>query len=327
MHIRSEYTQNKIQEFFGLSAYYMVDIAEKIVTDTKGLDDFHPDKTIEETKSLLRFLAALDSSLSPWTDKEVNLYIEHTISKYGMKNYPIVPMTNWGARNVRITLPSFGSTGNVGTGTRLQDQAYELRFFNGRWVMSLPNQPSFLTLAAKEEVVTKEVYNNEKSTFATRDETSAINESITTQNSKIEGIEVFNGRFNGSPEKVVYTDNFNKPEGPLQLDANGKVPNDVLPNSGAAEVFKGFWNAQTNTPQIPPASEANKGWYYRVSTAGGTVIDGFGNWVVDAKILSDGARWANFPPPNIGGASDSELARGDLDLDNVNVLPRGELDI
>lgn len=76
------------------------------------------------------------------------------------------------------------------------------------------------------------------------------------------------------------------------LDINAKVPTSQLPDSvlGALE-YKQPWNANTNTPTIPAASSANRGWYYKVSVAGTTNIDGITDWGLGDWIISNGTTW------------------------------------
>jgi hypothetical protein len=56
-------------------------------------------------------------------------------------------------------------------------------------------------------------------------------------------------------------------------------------------VYQSTWNASTNTPTIPAAAPGNKGWYYKVSVAGATVIDGSSDWLPGDWIVSNGAAW------------------------------------
>lgn len=76
------------------------------------------------------------------------------------------------------------------------------------------------------------------------------------------------------------------------LDSNARIPLANMPEgiSGGLD-YKGTWNANTNTPTIPTAALGNKGWYYRVSVAGTTTIDGINSWDVGDWILSNGIAW------------------------------------
>lgn len=80
------------------------------------------------------------------------------------------------------------------------------------------------------------------------------------------------------------------------LDSGGKVPTSQLPDGilGQLEYISG-WNASTNSPAIPPASSANKGEFYMVSTA---VNAGHGHanvpnvsFDVGDWLLSNGTSW------------------------------------
>jgi hypothetical protein len=76
------------------------------------------------------------------------------------------------------------------------------------------------------------------------------------------------------------------------LGSDGKVPAEQLPAAlfGALS-YQGTWNANTNTPTIPAAAVANKGHYYRVSTAGTTTVGGFNDWQIGDWVTSNGTSW------------------------------------
>ena len=89
--------------------------------------------------------------------------------------------------------------------------------------------------------------------------------------------------------------------GVATLDASGKLTTSQIPSSLVGSiVYQGVWNASTNTPTIPAASSGNKGYYYKVSVAGTTAVDGYSNWSLGDLIISDGAAWDNVQ----GGSSD-----------------------
>lgn len=80
--------------------------------------------------------------------------------------------------------------------------------------------------------------------------------------------------------------------GVATLDGTGKVPSSQLPASMLGAVnYQGVWNATTNTPTIPAAAPANKGYYYKVSVAGTTAVDGMEEWAVGDWITSNGTTW------------------------------------
>lgn len=73
------------------------------------------------------------------------------------------------------------------------------------------------------------------------------------------------------------------------LAAFGKIQGTI---NGLANglVYKGVWNASTNSPTII-SSTGTLGWFYKVGTAGTTTIDGNSNWTVGDIVLFDGGTW------------------------------------
>ena len=78
------------------------------------------------------------------------------------------------------------------------------------------------------------------------------------------------------------------------LDGNSKILPAYLPDSiTGAMVYKGTYDASTNTPAIPDADTANLGWLYVTSVAG-TYTPTVGTPVVLAPgdwLISDGTEW------------------------------------
>jgi hypothetical protein len=110
--------------------------------------------------------------------------------------------------------------------------------------------------------------------------------------------------------------------GYASLDASGKVPTAQLPSTGAS-VYQGTWNAATNTPTIPAASAGNNGWYYNVSVAGTTNINGINSWAVGDQIISNGTVWQKIPNAqavsSVNGYTGAVvLVKGDVGLGNVD---------
>ena len=109
------------------------------------------------------------------------------------------------------------------------------------------------------------------------------------------------------------------------LDAAGKVPTTQLPDTVLGAVrYIGVWDAATNSPAIPAASAANKGWYYMVSVTGTTNIDGNGEWIVGDWIVSNGSRWdrvknvdAVISVADLRGAITAAALRIALSINNV----------
>jgi hypothetical protein len=79
--------------------------------------------------------------------------------------------------------------------------------------------------------------------------------------------------------------------GVATLDAAGKVPVTELPDAvlGALS-YQGTWNASTNTPTLT-SSVGTKGYYYVVSVAGSTNLDGITDWLVGDWAVYNGTAW------------------------------------
>lgn len=76
------------------------------------------------------------------------------------------------------------------------------------------------------------------------------------------------------------------------LDGSGFLDINQIPASLLGGVrYQGTWNATTNSPTIPAAAAGNKGYYYKVSVAGTTTIDGISEWAAGDWIISNGTTW------------------------------------
>lgn len=80
--------------------------------------------------------------------------------------------------------------------------------------------------------------------------------------------------------------------GLAQLGSDGKLATAQIPDAllGALR-YQSAWNAATNSPAIPTAATGNKGWYYVVTTAGATSLDGITDWKVGDWLISNGSIW------------------------------------
>lgn len=79
--------------------------------------------------------------------------------------------------------------------------------------------------------------------------------------------------------------------GVATLDSGGKVPVSELPAAvlGALS-YQGTWNASTNTPTLA-SGVGTKGYYYVVSTAGTTNLDGVSDWQIGDWAVYNGTAW------------------------------------
>lgn len=79
--------------------------------------------------------------------------------------------------------------------------------------------------------------------------------------------------------------------GYASLDSGGKVPTSQLPAAVLGGVdYQGTWDANANTPTLASGT-GTKGWYYKVSTAGNTTLDGNTAWHVGDWVVFDGTVW------------------------------------
>ena len=73
------------------------------------------------------------------------------------------------------------------------------------------------------------------------------------------------------------------------VDAFGKVQNQINSLIGGT-IYKGTWNASTNTPTLT-SSVGTQGFYYIVSVAGATNLNGITDWNVGDWAIFDGSAW------------------------------------
>lgn len=104
---------------------------------------------------------------------------------------------------------------------------------------------------------------------------------------------------------------------------DSKISNAIAGMTTGGVGYKGTWNASTNTPTIPAAKSSNKGWYYKVATAGATSIDGIADWGVGDWIISNGATWDKVDNTDsvstVNGKSGAVvLNKSDIGLSNVD---------
>ena len=77
--------------------------------------------------------------------------------------------------------------------------------------------------------------------------------------------------------------------GVATLDAGGKVPTSQIPQMGDLN-YQGTWNASTNTPTLA-SGVGTKGYYYVVSVAGSTNLDGITSWAIGDWAVYNGTAW------------------------------------
>jgi len=79
--------------------------------------------------------------------------------------------------------------------------------------------------------------------------------------------------------------------GVASLDAGGTVPLSQIPASIQGTLsYQGTWNASTNTPTLA-SGVGTKGYYYVVSVAGSTNLDGITDWNIGDMAVYSGTAW------------------------------------
>lgn len=79
--------------------------------------------------------------------------------------------------------------------------------------------------------------------------------------------------------------------GVATLDSGGTVPLSQIPASIQGTLsYQGTWNASTNTPTLA-SGVGTKGYYYVVSVAGSTNLDGITDWNIGDMAVYSGTAW------------------------------------
>ena len=83
-----------------------------------------------------------------------------------------------------------------------------------------------------------------------------------------------------------------------------------------ALVYQGTWNAYTNSPALA-SGVGTKGYYYVVSFAGSTNLDGITDWQVGDWAVFNGTVWEKIDPTDIVGSVNGQTGAVVLTAANV----------
>lgn len=100
------------------------------------------------------------------------------------------------------------------------------------------------------------------------------------------------------------------------LSAMGKLQNQINGLTGSL-IYKGSWNAATNTPTIN-SGVGVAGNFYIVTVPGSTTIDGTSSWSVGDWIIFSGAVWQKVPNTNTVVSVNSYTGAVVLTTDDIN---------
>jgi hypothetical protein len=111
--------------------------------------------------------------------------------------------------------------------------------------------------------------------------------------------------------------------GVASLDSGGKVPVSELPAAvlGALS-YQGTWNASTNTPTLA-SGVGTKGYYYVVSVAGSTNLDGITDWNVGDMAVYSGTAWQQIDNTDAVTSVNGYTGTVVLNASDVGAQPAG----
>jgi len=100
------------------------------------------------------------------------------------------------------------------------------------------------------------------------------------------------------------------------LTAFGKVQNQISALVGGA-TYQGTWNASTNTPTLASGT-GTKGYYYVVSVAGSTNLDGITDWKIGDWAIFNGTTWDKVDNTDAVSSVNGFTGAVNLALDNIS---------
>jgi hypothetical protein len=139
--------------------------------------------------------------------------------------------------------------------------------------------------------------------------TTPMTASSTIPNTDITGLGTASTKDAGSPNGVA------------TLDAGGKVPISELPAAvlGALS-YQGTWDASTNTPTLT-SSVGTKGYYYVVSVAGNTNLNGITDWLVGDWAVYNGTVWQKVDNTETVTSVNGQIGAVVLTASSVGAVP------
>ena len=99
------------------------------------------------------------------------------------------------------------------------------------------------------------------------------------------------------------------------LTGFGKLQNQINSLIGST-IYKGTWNASTNTPTLT-SGVGTRGWYYIVSVAGTTNLDGITDWFIGDWAIFDGTAWQQVDNTDAVVSVNGQTGAVSLTTDNI----------
>jgi hypothetical protein len=100
--------------------------------------------------------------------------------------------------------------------------------------------------------------------------------------------------------------------GDLSANLQNVVANYVSKGANGTLIYKGLWNASTNTPTLSLLS-SDASAYYVVSVAGNTNLSGITDWQVNDWIIFNGTEWQKIDNSDLFNASAVAITGGAID--------------
>lgn len=102
----------------------------------------------------------------------------------------------------------------------------------------------------------------------------------------------------------------------ITVNAKGVVTGVTTAAITGGLVYQGSWNASTNTPTLASGTGTN-GYYYVVSVAGTTNLDGITDWQVGDWAIFNGTAWQKIDQTNLVSSVNGEVGAVVLDYADV----------
>jgi len=99
------------------------------------------------------------------------------------------------------------------------------------------------------------------------------------------------------------------------LTGFGKLQNQINSLVGST-IYKGTWNASTNVPALA-SGVGTRGWYYIVSVAGTTNLDGITDWFIGDWAIFDGTAWQQVDNTDAVVSVNGQTGAVSLTTDNI----------
>jgi hypothetical protein len=107
--------------------------------------------------------------------------------------------------------------------------------------------------------------------------------------------------------------------GVATLDSGGQIPLSQIPPLGDLN-YQGTWNATTNTPTLT-SSLGTKGYYYVVSVAGTTNLNGITDWQVSDWAVFNGSVWQKIDNTDLVTSVNGYTGAVNLTYTDVGAFP------